>query len=418
MSVEFNLPAIPPPAEKRLALKVTPPAERQLRAGHPWLFDGSITDQSGEGRPGDLAVIFDRKRRFLAIGLYDPDSPIRVRILHQGDPTPIDEAWFAARIREAVARRAELEPAGTTGYRLIYGEGDGLPGLVVDRYGPAQVIKLYSAAWLPHLEVILPLLAAAQPAESWLLRLSRHVSQQLPAGTGLYDGAHLGGRPPVQPVEFHEHGLRLAADIVQGHKTGFFFDHRENRQRVRRLAAGRRVLDVFAYTGGFSLAAAAGGAAAVTSLELSEPALAMARLNFELNRDLPAVAAAEHHLRAGDAFEILGELSAAGEAFDLVIVDPPAFAKSAAEIDGALAAYERLTHLALDVLAPTGLLVLASCSSRVQPDLFFESVFKAAAAAGRPLWTQARTGHAVDHPVRPEFPEGEYLKCLFASAID
>jgi 23S rRNA (cytosine1962-C5)-methyltransferase len=215
-------------------------------------------------------------------------------------------------------------------------------------------------------------------------------------------------------VIFDENGLRFEVDPVRGQKTGFFLDQRDNRARVEALAAGARVLNVFAYTGGFSLYAARGGARAVTSLDLSALALAAAERNFALNRALPAVAAAQHELLAGDAFDALAELARARRTFDLVIVDPPAFAKRQAEVERALAAYARLTRLALAVTRPGGTLVIASCSSRVSAAAFYDAVLAAAAQAGRPLRELARTGHALDHPVR--FAEGEYLKCLFAVA--
>jgi 23S rRNA (cytosine1962-C5)-methyltransferase len=221
------------------------------------------------------------------------------------------------------------------------------------------------------------------------------------------------GEPPSEPIHFTENGLAFAADVVQGQKTGFFLDQRDNRARVRGLAAGKRVLNVFAYTGGFSVYAAAGGAREVVSLDVSAPALAHAARNFALNQALPAVAACQHSTWAADAFEALAGL-AAQPPFDLVVVDPPALAKQAAETQPALRAYERLTRLSLAALAPGGTLVIASCSSRVSAVAFFAAVQRAARAAGRPLVEFDRTGHAIDHPVR--FPEGAYLKCVYATA--
>ena len=213
---------------------------------------------------------------------------------------------------------------------------------------------------------------------------------------------------------FSENGLRFEADVLRGQKTGFFFDQRDNRARAGSLAAGRRTLNVFAYTGGFSLYAARGGAPEVLSLDSSAPALAAAERNFDLNRSLPAVAACRHTLLAADAFAALADLRGRGRKFDLVIVDPPALAKRENEIQGAIEAYGRLTGLALGVLAPRGTLVMASCSSRVSTPDFFAAVSRAAVLAGRPLRETERTGHAIDHPVL--FPEGAYLKCLFATA--
>ncbi len=406
---------LPQPAERRIALRVTPAAERALRGGHPWVFDQAILSQSHEGMPGDLAVIFDGKRRFMAVGLYDPDSPIRVRILQHRTPATINAVWFVDRLRAAAARRDPLLGQGTDGYRMVHGENDGLPGLVIDRYADTLVIKLYSGAWLPHLRAVVEGLAAVQPSEHVVLRVSRGV-EAITARHDLRDGTLLAGESFSGTVRFRENGLRFAADVVRGHKTGFFFDQRENRAQVRARAAGRRVLDVFAYSGGFSVYAAAGGALSVTSLDASAPALAAAVENMALNRDDPRVAAVEHTTITADAFAGLESFRGSGERFDMVIVDPPSFAKSAAEVERALAAYVRLARLALDVLTPVGgVLVMASCSSRVTPDAFFDAVTRVARERGHTLGEVLTTGHALDHPVG--FPEGAYLKCLFATVV-
>ncbi len=407
-----SLAAIPPPSERRLALRVTPEAQRALRQGHPWLFDRAIVAQSAAGQPGDLAVIFDERRRFLAIGLYDPASPIRVRVLQQGAPATIDAAFFAARVQAAAARRAELAASDTTGYRLVHGEGDGLSGLVVDRYDRVLVLKLYSAAWLPHLRDLLAGLAQAARADAVVLRLNRALQRQPDALHGLADGATLAGTLAANPVIFREHGLRFEADLLHGQKTGFFLDQRENRARVEGLAAGRETLNVFAYTGGFSLYAARGGAPVVVSLDSSAPALAAAARNFQINRGLPAVAAARHELLVEDAFASLARLAQTGRRFDLVVVDPPAFAKQQSEIPAALHSYERLAALALETVRPGGVLVMASCSSRVSAQEFFKAVRRGAARAHRRLHEFAHTGHPIDHPIG--LMEGAYLKCLYA----
>lgn len=409
------LATLPTAATRRIALHVTRDAERALRNGHPWLFESSIERQSHEGKPGDLAVVFDQKRRFVAIGLYDPTSPLRLRVLQQGAQGTIDPAWFLAQLTKAVQRRTPLVADGrTTGYRLVHGENDGLPGLVVDRYAQTLVIKLYTAAWLPHLPDLLPGLATVQPAERIVLRMSRALQKAPEYLYGLTDGMILTGPSLVGPVVFLENGLRFEADPIHGQKTGFFLDQRDNRARVEGLAAGKRVLNVFAYNGGFSLYVARGGATQVASLDISRPALNAAERNFALNQDAPTVAAASHQLLVGDAFQLLAEMASNGRRFDLVIIDPPAFAKQQAEVERALAAYAQLTRLGLGVLAPGGTIVLASCSSRVSADAFFSTVTQAAAQIRRPLQSFAQTTHALDHPVG--FPEGAYLKCLYASA--
>lgn len=401
-------------ADRRIAVHVTRDAERHLRNGHPWLFADSIVRQSHEGNPGDLAVLFDQKRRFLAIGLYDPTSPIRVRVLHHGTPATIDQAWFAKRLAAAARVRAPLRAdERTTGYRLLYGENDGLPGLVVDCYDTTAVLKIYTVAWIPYLAELCELLATVQPYTRLILRMSRTVAAQPEYLCGLADGAILVGPPLTGPVIFLENGLRFEADPIQGQKTGFFLDQRENRAFVETLATGKRVLNVFAYNGGFSLYAARGGAPQVTSLDLSRPALEAASRNFALNQTDAHVRAARHELLSGDAFVLLAQLAAQQEAYDLVIIDPPAFAKRQTEVEGALGAYAQLTRLGLGVLRPGGTLVLASCSSRVTTDAFVANAQQAANQIRRPLRIFHQSAHALDHPIG--FPEGAYLKCLYAT---
>ncbi len=402
---------LPHPGERNIALHVAPAAERALKSGHPWLFESGIQKQSHAGNPGDLAVIFDRKRRFLAVGLYDPDSPIRVKILQHRDGATINQDFYRDKLRTAAKLREALRAQDTNGYRLVHGENDSLPGLVVDRYAETLVIKLYSAAWLPHLRELLPALQAVQPAENWVLRLSRNVQDG--ETFGLRDGQILRGDLPDTEITFRENGLTFAADVVHGHKTGFFFDQRENRARVREHTAGKSVLDVFSYNGGFSVYAAAGGAKGVLSLDVSQPALESSQANMRLNLENENVAACEHRVLAADAFAALEEMN---ERFDLVIVDPPSFAKSQAEVDGALAAYAKLAHLALKRLRSGGILVFASCSSRVSAEDFFDVVNHTARREGRPLQEIERTQHALDHPMIATFPEGSYLKCLYAQA--
>lgn len=406
-----NLTNIPHPAEKRIALRVTPSAERALRQRHPWLFADAIQHQSHEGQPGDLAVIFNKQRKFLAIGLFDPTSPIRVRVLQHHKPTPINQAWFTDKLIIAAQLRATL-PGNTNGYRLVHGENDGLPGLVIDRYDSSLVMKLYSVAWIPYLKNLVSILREMLNPKRIILRLGRGVAKQPNFLYQLEDGALIYGDPPQDPVLFLENGITFEADLRGGQKTGFFLDQRDNRSKVEKISTGKRVLNIFSYSGGFSVYAARGGAREVVSVDLSKPALEAARRNFAHNAQNAAVAACDHKTIAEDAFKLLRSFNDAGKVFDIVIIDPPSFAKNRQEIDGAMAAYQRLTRLGLAVTTADGVFVQASCSSRIDKETFFYSVRQAAQQGGRTLTEIERTGHALDHPIG--FPEGEYLKCLFA----
>lgn len=414
--MEFNqlLSSLHGPAAQRIALRVAPPAERAIRQSHPWVFDQSIVEQSHSGLPGDLAVIFDDRRRFLAIGLYDPTSPIRVRVLQKGKPAPIDQNWFQEKIITAAKLREPLNKQNTNGYRLIHGENDGLPGLVIDRYAETLVIKIYTPAWIPHLKDICFALLQVQPFERLILRLSRSLNKQTKYLHGLTNGMTLAGQTPEGLLLFKENGITFECDPINGQKTGFFLDQRENRERVKKISKGKSVLNVFSYTGGFSLYAADGGAKEVVSVDFSAPATEATLRNIAHNRHLPNVRAATFETIATDAFEVLSEMKEQHRLFDIVILDPPMFAQNQSQVETALSAYRRLTKLGLDVLKSGGTLVQASCSSRVDADSFFDAVHRSAKEAGRPLHEIERTGHALDHPI--SFNEGAYLKCLFAIA--
>ena len=271
------------------------------------------------------------------------------------------------------------------------------------------VVKLYSAVWFPHLVTVTRTLLEVTGCGGVVLRLARNVARG--ETFGLADGDVIAGTVPDGPVRFLEGGLRFDADVRTGQKTGHFLDQRANRLRVGAMASGKDVLDVFASTGGFSVHAAAGGARSVRAVDLSAPTLAAAEHNMALNDDLEAVRNCVFSTEVGDAFEVMVQLARAGRDFDIVIVDPPSFAQRQANVDGALRAYTRLTHLALRLVRPGGVLVQASCSSRVSPEQFFDTVADAAVAAGRPIDEISRTGHDSDHPVG--FREGEYLKAGF-----
>jgi 23S rRNA (cytosine1962-C5)-methyltransferase len=378
-------------------------------------------------------VVFDRKGRFLAVGLLDPDGPIRLRILSAGTPAQIGAAFFRERLQGALALRAPLlaDPR-TTGVRLLSGENDGMPGLVVDRYGETLVLKAYTLAWGAHLRELLPALLEVCRPRAVLLLAARRVAGSPLAPPFLREPTLLHGTLPDPwddggesgALPFLESGLRFEAHPLSGHKTGFYLDQRDNRTRlearvregIRDMGGGRpsslRVLNAFSYTGGFSLAAARGGAAQVVSVDRSGPALRQAERHFHLNGKDSHIARARHRTVEGDAFQALEEFAEEGERFDVVVLDPPSFAREAGQVDGAVGAYQRLTRLGLRVLRPGGLLVQASCSARVGAERFHGAILAAARGEGRPLEEVERTGHPLDHPVG--FPEGAYLKCLFA----
>jgi len=413
-SLNSPLSHLPSPAAKRIALRVSAPAERALRQGHPWIFDQAITEQSHEGAPGDLAVIFDKKRQFMAIGLYDPTSSIRVRILQSRQPATINADWFQSKLITASEIRKPLLQQSTDGYRLVHGENDGLPGLVVDRYAETLVLKIYSPGWIPHLRNFISALLQTNPCERLILRLNRSLQKQVEFLYGLEDGMTLAGYPPEGLILFRENGITFECDPIHGQKTGFFLDQRENRARVEKLSKGKSVLNVFAYTGGFSVYAARGGAKQIVSVDISAPALQAAVRNFSYNQQFPAVKSAAHETITEDAFEVLARMESQKRLFDLVILDPPMFAQNQSQVAVGLAAYQKLTRLGLGVLRSGGTLAQASCSSRIDAETFFDTIHQAARKFNRPLKEIERTGHALDHPIG--FDEGAYLKCLFATA--
>jgi len=345
--------------------------------------------------------------RFVARGYLDPHSAIAVRVLTRDQGEEVDAGFWRRRVARALALRRELVH-GTTGYRLVHGEGDGLPGVVVDRYGAFAVVKLYSAGLTPHRAAIVEALQAE--VEGLLGVYGRDEIPRddddegdAPAGRVLW------GEAPPDRIRVDEHGVALLVDVRRGQKTGTFLDQRDNRRLVRSLAAGRpEALNLFAYTGGFSVAAALGGARHVVSVDQDRDAVGLARDIFRANGLDPA----DHAFATGDAFELLAAYRKEGRRFDLVVCDPPAFAKSQRAVEGALSGYASLNRAALQVLAPGGLLVTASCSARVTAEQFADAVKEAAHKARVELAVVAETRQPPDHPVSLQFREGRYLKAM------
>jgi 23S rRNA (cytosine1962-C5)-methyltransferase len=404
----------PPP---RLRLRVTATAETIVRSRHPWLFADSIRKQNRSGEMGELAVIYDRQDKFLAIGLYDPDSPIRVRMLHVGKPLTIDATWWRERFNATLAWRDGLIDERTNACRLIHGESDGWPGLVLDCYDATVVLKLYTAAWLPRLSEIIGLIREEVRPTNLVLRLSRNIQDVACERFHIEEGWRALGdetdgtqsKPASDLVIFQESELRFEADVVKGQKTGFFLDQRENRRRVENYATGREVLNAFSFSGGFSLYAARGGAKSVTDLDISEHALLNAKRNFALNQSIPTVAKCRHETIQGDAFAWLEKNRE--RQFDLIVLDPPSLAKRESERAGAVQAYGRLAANGIRALRPGGVLVAASCSAHVSAKEFFEMVRGAARSSKRKFEELDATGHPSDHPAT--FPEAQYLKCIY-----
>lgn len=395
---------VPQIAIQRLAIKLKNSAEKKVKQGHPWIFESSIVKQNAEGKAGDLAIIYDQKKNsILAIGLYDPDSPIRIKLLQFKTAAQINSTWFETRITEAFALRKPLLATDTNSYRLIFGENDQMPGFIADVYDTVLVIKLYSHIWFPYLNWIVPSIIKQSECKTVVIRLSRGL-QVSDATYGINDGMVIYGDLDNEVVVFREHGVLFSANVIKGHKTGYFLDHRHNRKRVGDLAQGKTVLDVFSYAGGFSIHALVGNAKEVISLDISRQALEMAKTNASLNEH-----SGNHTVIVADAFEGLQDLIAQKKKFDIVVIDPPSFAKRESEISKAKNSYARLAKLGTQLVGVGGILVLASCSSRVVADAFFSICEEHISSSGKNFKQLDKTYHDIDHPVT--FPEGAYLKC-------
>ena len=380
--------------------------ERSLLRRHPWIFAGSVERLAGRARPGDTVEVVSGKQ-VLAKAAWSPESQIRARVWSFDPNEIIDNAFFKRRVASAVARRGVL-PRLTLqqSLRLIHAESDGLPGVIADKYGDTVVVQLTSAGAEKWREAIADALAQATGCKRIYERSDSDVRglEGLEPRTGW-----LRGEPPGGEIVIEEHGVRMAVDIVAGHKTGFYLDQRDNRALLGELSAGKRVLNCFCYTGGFSLQALAGGAASVLSLDSSQPALDRAAANLALNPQLPADRA---EWRCANVFDDLRRLKAGGEMFDRIVLDPPKFAPSASHAERAARAYKDINLLGFKLLAPGGLLMTYSCSGGIGLELFQKIIAGAALDSGREARIIQRLQGAADHPVDLAFPEGEYLKGL------
>ncbi len=391
---------------KRLAVKLNKKGEQFVTKGHPWVFSNNIVKINKAAHSGDLAIIFSKnKNRVIGIGLYDTNSPIRIKMLHYGlGKVEVNTDFFQYNIEQAYKKRHDLLKTNTNSFRLLFGENDGFPGLIADVYAGILVVKLYSEIWLPYLEVIIPLLQEAISAKTVVLRLSRGLEQS--KSHNLENGEVIYGVLDDDVVTFVEHGVKFSANVIKGHKTGYFLDHRGNRKQVGEWSKDKTVLDVFSYAGGFSVHALYNGAKEVTSLDISKQALEIAVKNGKLNDY-----SGKHITIAGDAFKVLKQLISDKKTFDVVVIDPPSFAKQASEIDLAKKKYAELALLGEQLTTKKGLLVLASCSSRVVAQDFWDINHKILEKTGRSYQTILQTQHDSDHPV--SFSEGAYLKCAY-----
>ena len=385
--------------------------ERSLYRRHPWIFEGSVARLNGRAKPGDTVDVLDADGRTLARAAWSPKSQIRARIWSFDSQTIIDDAFFKRRVADAVARRQAMpQLAGQEGMRLIHGESDGLPGVIADRYGDTICLQLTAAGPDKWRKAIVGALVKA----TGVARIYERSDSDVRGLEGLEPvTGWVHGEAPDAALSIDENGVRLGVDVVGGHKTGFYLDQRDNRLLTRDLAAGKAVLNCFCYTGGFSLQALAGGAASTLSIDSSGPALVGARANLAMN---PQLDASRAEWLEADVFEALRVFRKEGRRFDLIVLDPPKFAPSAAHAERAARAYKDINLLGFRLLNPGGYLMTYSCSGGIGLELFQKIVAGAAVDAGRDARILRRLAAGPDHPIALHFPEGEYLKGLLVQA--
>jgi 23S rRNA (cytosine1962-C5)-methyltransferase len=381
-----------------------PKRARPFYGRHPWVYAGAIGAVEGEPADGDVVDLVSHAGHFVARGLYNSRSKIRVRLYSWDPAVDLDDAFFRDRLSAAIRLRSALGldvPGGAC--RLVFSEGDGLSGVTVDRYDRWLVVQFTALGLARRRDQLTAILVDLLRPEGVYLRTERGIGQL--EGLELQDGLLWGG-PPAGPVIIEEHGVRFRVNIAEGQKTGFYLDQRDNRQAVARLAAGRAVLDAFCYTGGFGLHAARAGARSVLGVDQSEPALALARDNAALN-GLDNV-----DYTRGDVFAELAGLVARGARFSLVVLDPPRFARDRRAVDEALRGYRRLQTLAVRLLEPEGFLATCCCSGLITTDMLEELLGQLAAEENRDIQVLERRGPSPDHPVSASCLESHYLKCL------
>ncbi len=379
-------------------LRLRKPLERVIRDGHPWVYRDAV---EGAAAAGDVVTLTDARGAFVARGLAD-EGPIAMRVFTLRDEA-VDRALFSARIDRAAALRDRIVPRETDAYRLLHGEGDRTPGFVCDVYGPYAVLKTDGAGAQTHAEAFAEALRPALEA--------RGVSTLLRRQTARGDAEKTlvaWGPSPVDAVTVREHGMALCVDLLRGQKTGMFLDQRESRARVRDLARGLRVINLYAYTGGFSIAAGLGGAVLVETVDIAPGAIALAEQGWRAN----GLDAAGHRTVVADVPAHLATRTRERARFDLVIADPPSFAPREDSVESALKSYRALHASAIGLVVPGGFYLAASCSSHVTRVAFMDTVIEGARRAKRALQVLDAWGAPADHPRLPAFPEGDYLKVL------
>ena len=392
-------------------LLLKPGRERSLFRRHPWIFEGAVDRLEGRARPGDTVDVIAANGACLARAAWSPQSQIRARVWTFDAEETIDDAFFKRRVAVALARREALpQLAGQDGMRLLHGESAGLPGVIAARYGDTICLQLTAAGSGKWRKAIVGALVKATGVARIYERSDSDV-RKLEGLEPVTGWVH--GDAPEGSLSIDENGVRLGVDVVGGHKTGFYLDQRDNRLLTRALAAGKSVLNCFCYTGGFSLQALAGGAASVLSIDSSGPALAGARANLAMN---PQLDASRAEWQEADVFDALRAFRKEGRKFDLIVLDPPKFAPSAAHAERAARAYKDINLLGFRLLSPGGYLLTYSCSGGIGLELFQKIVASAAVDAGRDARILQRLSAGPDHPIALHFPEGEYLKGLLVQA--
>ena len=384
--------------------------ERQLRSRHPWLYSGAIERVDGRPEAGDVVRVMTHERQFLAYGFYNPKSQTSVRLVEWAEDQRIDDAWWHRRIEDAfrVRTASDGQSLRNEGVRIVHGEADGLPGVVCDLYGNYAVLQCTTLSAERNKGTIL---AAVREVASGYGRAVRGVYERSDIDVRELEGLRpaeglLWGDRPSEPIEIEENGLRVFCSISGGQKGGYYFDQRENRQRVAEYAAGRSVLDAFCYTGAFSMHALRAGARHATLLDSSENALSLAATNLATN----GFDSSSWNCEQSDVFKRLRVYQGEGRRFDLVVLDPPKLATSRSAIEGAMRAYKDLNLQAMKLLAPGGILATFSCSGRVSREQFQMTIAWAAQDAGRDALILETLTQSYDHPIRLSFPESEYLK--------